>query len=98
MAGLYDTLLTSKNLNIDLKDEEKQILSKWITSLNNKEIIKRIYILISEHAKRDFIKNYTEPYSVKNKIYKGTLSPMFALNELPIKLRRILWNFYIHRK
>ena len=95
MSCLYDTLCVG-NLKTDLTDDEKNILSKWITSLQNKEVIKKIYLLISENAKRENQNNYMEPYSVKNKVYKGIKSPMFALNEFPIKLRNILWNFYSH--
>lgn len=92
MSGLYDTLAVNI-ISKDLTNNEKNELSKWISSLENKEIIKKIFILISEHAKRAG-EDYINPYNVKVKNFQGNFSTMFALNELPIELRVILWKFY----
>lgn len=95
MAGLYDTLTSVTSVSEDLSSDQKDELSKWITSITNKELIKNIFLLISEHAKRNQ-ENYTEPYGVLEKVYKGVKSSMFSLNELPRECRIILWNFYLH--
>ena len=93
MSCLYDTLAIG-NLEDDLIDENKLILSRWITRVTKKDTIESIYLLITEHARRDNMPDYKNPYKPKIKTYSGNESTMFALNEFPVQLRNILWKFY----
>ena len=97
MSCLYDTL-SFGDCTKDLTEDQKSQLTKWITSTTNKTIVKNIFSLIVESYKREGYEDYQNPYGVKTKLYQGVKCPIFALSEMPIELRNVLWNFYMHNK
>lgn len=96
MSKFYETF------NVDLPEEDlthqqKIQLSKWLNILRDDLLIKKIYILISEHAKREH-KEHIEPYGMTHKEENNNIHPYFSLQAFPIQLRQILWKFYLFHK
>lgn len=88
MYPLYYTL--NKNLlTTDLKKNEKEELISAISTMDS-EYKNAIYLLIYEHFRSDSKEGIKTPYESKM-INENSIE--FDLAKMPIKLRRILFNF-----
>lgn len=92
---LYESLVSAEHLDTKLNDSQKSTLSEWISNLESTETLKNIYYIICQHYKERNNLEHLDPYpyDMKYHTHKNIKSPMFALENFPVQLQNILWNF-----
>ena len=92
---LYESLVSAEHPDTKLNDAQKSTLSEWISNLESTETLKNIYFIICQHYKATNELEHLDPYpyDMKYHTYRNVKSPMFALENFPVRLQNILWNF-----